>query len=182
MEKEEDSKIVAYFKLAFWCYLAYFTYIVITKKLETIDAFIHNIDLPIHEFGHVFFNMLFMGNPTMMSMGGNAFQFIFPCVLAGAFYFRKDLFGGGFCTLWAGETLIDASYYISDARTRDLPLITGDPDTHDWFNVLSDLNIIQYDTLLGKIVFFFGAVLMIIGLIIAFYQVNKEGKFIEVKL
>ena len=115
----------------------------------------------------------------MMFMGGNLFQFIFPCIMAGAFYLRKDLFGGAFATIWAGETLIDASYYIADARDRNLNLITGDPDTHDWFNILSNLNLLRYDTFFGKIVFFFGGIFMISGLIIAFYDINKVTKFIE---
>jgi hypothetical protein len=181
LEIEENSpetkKNLAYFKLAFLLYLTYFTYVVITGKLETIDAFIHNVDLPIHEFGHLLFGIIFGG--LMTYAGGNLFQFIFPCILAGSFFFRKDYFGSAICVLWAGETLIDASYYISDARSRDLPLITGDIDSHDWFNFLGGLDILQYDTIIGKIVFFFGALFMLGGLIFAFYEANKDGKFIE---
>lgn len=163
---DEADKTFAVIKLMFLLYLTYFTFVVITGKLETIDAFIHNIDLPIHEFGHLFFGIIFGG--LMGILGGNLFQFIFPCIMAGAFYLKKDKFGGGFCTLWAGETLIDASYYISDARSRELPLITNDIDTHDWFNILLELNMLHWDKTIGKFVFFFGSITMIVGLVIAF--------------
>ncbi|MBC7475930.1 MAG: hypothetical protein H7263_16730 [Candidatus Sericytochromatia bacterium] len=181
---KDPNKLNDFIKLAFWLYLAYFTFCIVTKKLETINAFIHNIDLPIHEFGHVFFSFISFGNSTIMSAGGNLFQFIFPCILTGVFFFStkdKDFFGGFVCLIWAGETLVDASYYISDATTRDLPLITGDPDTHDWFNVLSQLNILSWDTTIGKIVFTLGSLTMIIGLIMSLYSLNKTAKFIEVK-
>ncbi len=176
---ESEKKTSAYFKLAFLLYLTYFTFVLITQKLETIDAFIHNIDLPIHEFGHVFFG--FLSDGVLMYMGGNLFQFLFPCILSGSFFFRKDYFGMFVCSLWAGETLIDASYYISDASTRALPLITGDPDTHDWFNVFLELGLLRYDTIIGKMVFIIGAALMITSLLLSYYIVNKDGKFIEVK-
>lgn len=176
---EAEIKINAYFKLAFLLYLSYFSFRIITGKLETIDAFIHNIDLPIHEFGHLFFSFFSQG--VLMYLGGNLFQFIFPCILAGSFLFRKDYFGLSVCSIWAGETLIDASYYISDARSRELPLITGDPDTHDWFNIFSAIGWLRYDVIIGKFVFFFGSVLIILSLISAFYVVNKEGKFLQIK-
>jgi hypothetical protein len=174
-----DQKTTAYLKLAFLLYLTYFTFVVVTGKLETINAFIHNVDLPIHEFGHPFFGLLF-GGGIMMYAGGNLFQFIFPCILAGSFFFRKDFFGAAICSLWAGETLIDAAYYISDASTRELPLITGDIDSHDWFNIFSELNILHLDKTIGKLVFFSGSLLMISSLIVAFYLANKEGKFVEI--
>ncbi len=175
----EDKKTTAYIKLAFLIYLTWFTFSVVTGRLETIDAFIHNIDLPIHEFGHLFFGIIFGGLLTIV--GGNLFQFIFPCILAGSFFFRKDYFGFAVCSLWAGETLIDAAYYISDASTRELPLITGDVGSHDWFNILLELGLLRYDKVIGKFVFFTGSLLMIGSLIFAFYIINKDGKFIEVK-
>jgi len=176
----EEKKINAYLKLAFLLYLAYFTFILVTGKLEPINAFIHNIDLPIHEFGHLFFGIIFGGQSLMMIAGGSLFQTIFPCILAGSFFFRKDYLGFAVCSLWVGENLIDVSYYIADASAREMPLITGDPDTHDWFNILSELNILQMDTRIGRVIFFLGSLLMISSLLYAFYVVNKDGKFIEI--
>lgn len=177
--EEKEKKVYIYIKLAFLIYLTYFTFVLVIRKLEPIDAFIHNVDLPFHEFGHLFFGILFGGIITYA--GGNLFQFIFPCILSGAFFFRKDYFGMAVCSLWAGETLIDASYYISDATARELPLITGDPDTHDWFNFLSEFGILHLDTKIGKVVFFFGSLLMVASLIFSFYILNKDAKFIEIK-
>lgn len=177
---DDNDKVTNYIRLAFWLYLLYFSYQLISGKLETINAFIHNIDLPIHEFGHLFFGIIF-GNGLLMTAGGNLFQTIFPIIMTFGFLFNKDYFATGVCSIWVGETLIDASYYISDASTRDLPLITGDPDTHDWFNVLSDLNILHLDTKIGKFVFFCGSLTIIFGLVYSFYYLNKKAKFIEIK-
>lgn len=178
--QEKEDRITNYIRLVFWIYLLYFTYSIISGKLQTINAFIHNIDLPIHEFGHLFFGIIF-GNGVMMFAGGNLFQTIFPIIMTLGFVFKKDHFATGVCSVWVGETIIDASYYISDATNRELPLITGDPDTHDWFNVLSDLNILHLDTKIGKFVFFIGALLMIFGIVYSIYFLNKNAKFIEVK-
>lgn len=178
--KDSENKVNNYIKLLFWIYLAYFTFRVVSKRLETIDAFLHNIDLPIHEFGHLFFGIIF-GNGLIMIAGGSLFQVIFPCILTGALFFNKDYFGGFVCSIWVGESLVDVSYYISDASTRDLPLITGDPDTHDWFNILSELNILNWDTTIGRFVFFTGSIVMITGVIMSFISLNKSAKFIEVK-
>lgn len=177
---QDENKLNNYIKLSFWLYLVYFSYQIISGNLETINAFIHNIDLPIHEFGHLFFGILF-GNGVLMYAGGNLFQAIFPIIMAIAFFFKKDFFATGVCGIWTGETLIDASYYISDASTRDLPLITGDPDTHDWFNVLVELNLLHLDTKIGKFIYFLGSLIIIISLIYSFYSLNKRAKFIEVK-
>jgi hypothetical protein len=51
--------------------------------------------------------------------------------------------------------------YAADARTRDLPLITGDIYTHDWFNILADLGMLQYDALLGNIFLSFSIIALL---------------------
>lgn len=117
----------------------------------------------------------------MTAAGGNLFQTIFPAIMTTGFYFQKNYFATGICSVWVGETLVDASYYISDASARELPLITNDPDTHDWFNVLSDLDILRYDTKIGGFIFFIGSLIMISGLIYSFYHLNKMARFIERK-
>lgn len=178
MSYEENND---YIKIPFIIYLIYFSFRIITGSLHTMDAFIHKIDLPIHEFGHVLFSFIFGSDGVMMYLGGNAFQTIFPSILAGSFFKRKDFMGGGFCTLWVGETMIDAGYYISDARTRDLPLITGDSDTHDWMNILLQLKLLAWDETIGGFVSFIGSILMIIGLIICISSLNIVKNFLKNK-
>lgn len=165
-----------YIKIPFIIYLIIFSFRIITGNLHTMDAFIHTIDLPIHEFGHVFFSIIFGSGGVMMYLGGNMFQTIFPSILAGSFFIRKDFMGAGFCTLWVGETMIDAGYYISDARVRELPLITGDSDTHDWMNILLELKLLAWDETIGGFVSFIGSILMISGIIICISTLNLLKK------
>lgn len=180
--EEKENKLANYIRLAFWLYLVYFTYQIVFGKLETLYTFIHNIDLPIHEFGHLFFGIISANNYLITIAGGSLAQVIFPSIMTVGFLFQRNYFATGICAVWVGESMIDVSYYISDASARDMPLITGDPDTHDWFNILSELNILHHDTKIGSFVFFLGSIVMITGLIYSFYSLNKQAKFIEVKL
>ncbi len=50
-------------------------------------SFLDNVDLPIHEFGHILFRILgeFMG-----IAGGSLFQVIFPLVFVGYFVWQRS--------------------------------------------------------------------------------------------
>lgn len=91
------------------------------------------VDLAVHEAGHV----LFLWAPTdLMLAMGNGFQALVPLVFAFAFVVRhRDLAGGAATLAWCAAALQDASVYIRDAPTRDLPLL-GPESSHDWWQLL----------------------------------------------
>lgn len=66
---------------------------------------------------------------------------------------------------WTGQNLTDVALYISDASARSLPLIGGmSEDAHDWGNLLTMTNMLQYDHTFGIITHYIGMIVMITGL------------------
>ncbi len=126
-------------------------------------SFMHNINLPFHEFGHVLF-MPF--GPFMTILGGSLFQVLMPLGLMLAFIFKQhDSFAGSIMLWWSGQSFIDLSPYIADAQYRVLPLVGGGgEESHDWGNLLTELNCLAATPFIAKTCFMMGAVLILIAL------------------
>lgn len=110
-------------------------------------SFMHLINLPFHEAGHVIFSLL---GSFMTVLGGTLMQLLVPLVCIFAFLKREDPFGASFGLWWEGQSLLDVAPYIYDARAGELILlggITGQeaPDFHDWHNILSRLGLLAWD-------------------------------------
>jgi hypothetical protein len=85
-------------------------------------------NLAFHEAGHLFFSPL--GN-TAHYLGGSLFQVLVPAGLAAYFLVAKrNPLGASVCLWWAGESLVNVSIYMADARDLALPLVGG--GDHDW--------------------------------------------------
>jgi hypothetical protein len=121
-----------------------------------------DIDLAIHEAGH----MVFMPFGEFMTvLGGSLFQILVPAVFVGYFARRRDWYSSFFVMLWLGQSCFNLSYYIADARARELPLITGDPSTHDWTWLLLQMNLLNQDVVLGGTVRIIGTLLFIAAVV-----------------
>ena len=117
-----------------------------------------DVDLAIHEAGH----MIFMPfGEFMMVLGGSLFQLIVPAVFVGYFARRRDWYASFFVMLWLGQSCFNLSYYIADARARELPLITGDPTSHDWTWLLLQTDLLSMDVAIGNAVRLLAAFLCI---------------------
>ena len=116
-----------------------------------------DIDLAIHEFGHMLFmpfGIQFLGN-TMMILGGSLTQVAFPLIFFGYFLRkhddapRRDLFAAMVCLWWSAINLLDVSIYCADSRAGRLMLIDGstgqESDGHDWNNLLGRWGLLQHD-------------------------------------
>ena len=130
-----------------------------------------DVDLAIHEAGH----MVFMPfGEFMMVLGGSLFQLLIPAAFVGYFARRRDWYSTFFVMLWLGQSCFNVSYYIADARVRELPLITGDPSTHDWTWLLLQMNLLYQDVVLGGIVRIIGTLLLVTAVVgcvkVALYQ------------
>ncbi|GGJ34842.1 hypothetical protein [Deinococcus roseus] len=118
-------------------------------------------NLIFHEAGHILFGPF---GELMMYLGGSLTQILIPLLCSGFFAYKKDVYSSSITLLWAVQNMINVSVYIGDARARNLPLITDDPDTHDWWNILLILNMLQKDHLLAKVVVFWAALLYVVAL------------------
>ena len=131
---------------------------------EMGGSFMHNIVLPIHEAGHVFFRLL---GEWMMMAGGSIFQVALPLAIGAAFLVKqRDGFGAAMCLWWAGASLVDLSPYIYDALDPQLVLLgghTGDDGPHDWIYILGSFHAIRRAHGLGALAHHLGVLVMMAG-------------------
>jgi len=92
-------------------------------------CFLDYVNLAFHEAGHLFLS--FAGS-TLHFLGGTLGQLLVPLLLAGRFLFfdKRQTFGAAVCLWWCGQSLINISIYMADARELALPLVGG--GDHDW--------------------------------------------------
>ncbi len=128
-----------------------------------------HVNLPIHEAGHPIFGLL---GGTIEVWGGTIMELLVPLIFAVYFALRGETAGTAFCAFWFGENFVYISVYISDARAMALPLVGG--GDHDWNTILSDLHLLQQDTMIGDIVRFLGWAIMV-GAVLWFVGKRDRG-------
>ncbi len=143
---------------------------------ETIgSSFLHNVNLPFHEFGHVLFSPF--GN-FMLILGGSLFQILMPLIALFSFSWQmRDNFAAAIMLWWSGQNMIDVAPYIADAKTRSLPLIRGlSDDYHDWGNLLTMLNCVDSAPTIANITFLFGVATIIFAIYWATLLLLKQKR------
>ncbi len=91
-------------------------------------CFLDLVNLAFHEAGHVFLTPF---GRTVHFLGGTFGQLAVPGLLVWYFLARRsDPFASSVCVWWLGESLINVSTYMADARDLALPLVGG--GEHDW--------------------------------------------------
>jgi hypothetical protein len=133
---------------------------------EIFESFMHNILLPIHEAGHIFFIPF---GEFMTVLGGSLFQVALPLGIAMAFLLKnRDAFGAAIGLWWASVSLMDVSPYIYDALYPRLTLLgghTGEDGPHDWIYLLGRLGKIPQAQHWGAVAHGFGAMVAIAALV-----------------
>ncbi len=112
-------------------------------------VFLRDIILATHEAGHLIF-MPF--GEYVMVLGGSLFQVLLPIVFVAYFWRRGDFYATSIIALWVAFALTDAAVYIGDARTRQLPLLGGDPAGHDWTFLLVQIGLLEQDRAIARTV------------------------------
>jgi hypothetical protein len=137
-----------------------------TPLPELAGSFLHLVNLPFHEAGHIFF-MPF--GDFMMSLGGSLLQVAIPLICASVFLFQQnEPFAAAVCLWWTGENLVDLSPYIDDARSLQLMLLGGpaaEVEGHDWEAILTALGWLHLDHSLARGAWLLGASLMLGSLV-----------------
>ena len=112
---------------------------------------IDNVNLAIHEAGHVFFGPFgeFFG-----FLGGTLMQLIVPLTFLGYFLYRRDQYAASVLLWWVGQNLWNISVYVKDARSMELPLVGG--GVHDWRVILGELGHLPRDQEIGQAVYVAG--------------------------
>lgn len=162
---ETTDSLTFYGRAVVFLLLLWWGWRFIMSPLETNStgqSFLHLINLPFHEAGHVIF-MPF--GRFMMFLGGSLGQILMPVTCLATFIVKtRDPFGASVALWWTAENFMDVAPYINDARALELILLGGmtgkETDGHDWENVLGLLGWLPYDHRLAHLAYNLGIVLM----------------------
>lgn len=150
---------------------------------QTINnSFLHLINLPFHEAGHILFSIFgrFMG-----SLGGTLGQLLVPIICLSAFLWKKDPFSGSICLWWLGQNFIDISPYIDDARAGVIPLLGGNTGQnapygfHDWNYLLTETGLLEFDHTLATLSHFTGTIVMLTAVVWGFLLLLGQYQSIQ---
>ncbi|KUO61847.1 hypothetical protein APF79_12345 [bacterium BRH_c32] len=142
-------------------------------------TFIDYMNLLIHEGGHGIFSIF----PRFLYMlGGSLTQLLIPLMFVVFYFVRKQKVLFQLSTIWFAESMMNVSVYVSDARAMVLPLLGGNKVIHDWHYLLGELNLLEYDTIFGSILFVSAVIIMIIALLAPFYITERKYAKVELNL
>ncbi len=130
---------------AFLACIAFASLIALQGMTGTCFFFLHLIDLPFHEAGHVIFGLI---SSHLHIIGGSLGQLAFPFITAGYFFMHGKPASLFISTVWGVESLWCIARYMADSRALVLPLLSGrtDGEGHDWRNLFSQWGILHKDT------------------------------------
>jgi hypothetical protein len=160
-----------------------FSFFLTPVNSQTInDSFLHLINLPFHEAGHILFSVFgrFMG-----SLGGTLGQMLVPIICLSAFLWKKDPFSASICLWWLGQNFIDISPYIDDARAGVIPLLGGNTGQtapygfHDWNYLLTEAGLLEYDHNLAILSHFTGTIIMLTAVVWGFLLLLGQYQSIQ---
>ncbi len=143
-------------------------------------VFMHLINTPIHEAGHVFFRILgeFMG-----IAGGSLFQTIVPMIFFGYFVWNKKPFSASIVLFWVGNNFLDVYVYANDAVVMQLPLLSGvtgsEGGFHDWNYLLIKTGLLNHTVFVAKMIRFSGTVITIAAILGSFVFARKGEEIIS---
>ncbi len=138
-------------------------------------SFLDNVDLPIHETGHLLFRLF---GEFMMIAGGSLFQVIVPAIFVGYFIWQKSYFSAAIVLLWVGQSILNVWVYASDAVVMQLVLTSGSTGAegsfHDWNYMLTATGLIDSTKGVAKVIRFAGTLTIIIASVSAVYFSFRE--------
>lgn len=142
--------------------------------------FMHRVNLPFHEAGHVVFGLFgqFIG-----SLGGTLGQLALP-VICGVALLKsgRDTFGASLCLWWFGQNFLDIAPYMADARAGELPLLGGNYGKsspygfHDWEYLLGETGLLAYDQILAAMTQNLGRLIMLAAMVWGGYLLWQAHK------
>lgn len=147
-----------------------------------LHSFMHNVNLPIHEAGHIVFSPFgwFLG-----VLGGSLMQILVPLAFVIVFFTKyRNNYGSAVTLWWLAQNFMDISPYIDDARAQRLLLLGGvtgrdAPGYHDWNNILGHLGWLEHDHLIAGISYDIGRILMVSMFVWGGYVLFKQYRHIH---
>ncbi len=147
------------------------------------ESFLHSINLPFHEAGHVIFRPF---GKFITSLGGTLGQLLMPAICMIALLLKtRDPYGAALALWWLGENFLDIAPYINDARAGQLPLLGGNFGEsspygfHDWEYLLTESGLLKYDHLIARLSQLTGTLLMIAAILCCGYLLIKQQRALK---
>lgn len=140
-------------RIGFLLFLALYAVLRLTNA-EHWDL-LDDVNLAIHEAGHVFFQPF---GDQITALGGSLFQCLVPLAFVIYFARTRQRYAAGVTMAWVAVNLVNVSRYIADARAQELPLLGGENVIHDWWYLLIENDLLKQDTAIARWVHFAGAV------------------------
>lgn len=132
-------------------------------------SFLHSINLPFHEFGHIMFRAF---GRFMASLGGSLGQLLMPLICLAVFLVKtRDAFAASVAMWWFGESLLDLVAYINDAIALSMPLLGGNEGSsspygfHDWEFILTEAGLLHSAGSIAQFVHIMGSFVMGLAMI-----------------
>jgi hypothetical protein len=130
-------------------------------------SFMHLVNLPFHEAGHIFFRPF---GEFVTSLGGTLGQLVMPLICGAVLLVKtRDPFGSAVTLWWFGQNFFDIAPYVNDARSLSLPLVGGNfghsspYGFHDWEYLLTESGLLAYDHLIARLCLIAGTVIFLVS-------------------
>lgn len=117
--------------------------------------------------------MMFLGE-FLTILGGTFWQIAIPIIFTLYFLLSRQVWSASLVLFFVAFSFLDASIYVADAMERALPLITNDQDTHDWWNLLLNSNLLRYDNFLGRLYYLEGVAFFLLAVYLGVDFSRKE--------
>jgi hypothetical protein len=147
------------------------------------NNFLHLVNLPFHEAGHIFLRPL---GRFMTSLGGTIGQLAMPAICLVVFLLKaRDTFGASVSLWWLGENFMDIAPYINDARAGKLMLLGGNTGRnapygfHDWEFILNESGLLRYDHTLAHMAYTVGTILVLASFAWGGYVLFRQYKNLD---
>lgn len=141
---------------------------------------IDNLTLIIHEAGHTIFGIF--GWRFLTVLGGTLLQILLPFLLFIVSWRSRKIVVSQASLYWLGFAWLDSAAYCADAYTQDLPLIGNLPkSSHDFLNILSDMNILNHYKTISWIMFVIGCFILVTGIALPYFS-KKRTETVDLDL
>lgn len=133
-------------------------------------SFLDNVDLPIHETGHLIFGIFgeFIG-----VLGGSLFQAIVPAAFVGYFWLHGKNYSAAIVLFWVGQSFLNVWVYAADAQVMQLVLLGGltgsEGSFHDWNYLLDRVGLLDSTKTVAAVIRLVGTLTLISAAVIAAY-------------
>jgi hypothetical protein len=133
-------------------------------------SFLDNVDLPIHETGHMIFGLFgeFIG-----VLGGSLFQLIVPAAVVGYFWWHGKFYSAAVVLFWLGQSILNVWVYAADAQVMQLVLLGGltgsEGSFHDWNYLLDRVGLLGSTKSVAAVIRVVGTLTIIFAAVLAIY-------------